>query len=248
MTPSRRSSSCPCRARRLPAANDGRARDARSPSSWTAAFLRERAGRPPGGLRARPGRALHAALAPPVLRRPRGLPARLVHHEVQPEGLRRDRRPSHGLADVHPATPPALSQGWLELLCDLERELCEVTGMHAGDPAAGGRRRRRADRPPAHARVPRRERRVASKGHHPGLRARHEPRLGHPGRLRGRDGALRRPGSRRRGRAARRARHATWRASCSPTRTRSASSKRRSTRSPPRSTRSGGSSTTTVPT
>ncbi len=45
----------------------------------------------------------------------------------------------HGLADVHPATPPALSQGWLELLCDLERELCEVTGMHAAtlQPAAG---------------------------------------------------------------------------------------------------------------
>jgi glycine dehydrogenase subunit 2 len=44
-----------------------------------------------------------------------------------------------GLADVHPATPPSLSQGWLELLADLERELCAVTGMHAAtlQPAAG---------------------------------------------------------------------------------------------------------------
>ncbi len=45
----------------------------------------------------------------------------------------------HGLADVHPASPPSLVQGWLELLCDLERELCAVTGMAAAtlQPAAG---------------------------------------------------------------------------------------------------------------
>ena len=44
-----------------------------------------------------------------------------------------------GLADVHPATPAPLAQGWLELLCELERELCAVTGMHAAtlQPAAG---------------------------------------------------------------------------------------------------------------
>jgi len=44
-----------------------------------------------------------------------------------------------GLADVHPATPPGLSQGWLELMADLERELCAITGMHAAtlQPAAG---------------------------------------------------------------------------------------------------------------
>jgi glycine dehydrogenase subunit 2 len=44
-----------------------------------------------------------------------------------------------GLANVHPASPPSLTQGWLELLCDLERELCAVTGMHAAtlQPAAG---------------------------------------------------------------------------------------------------------------
>ncbi len=45
----------------------------------------------------------------------------------------------HGLADVHPASPSSLSQGWLALLCELERELCAVTGMHAAtlQPAAG---------------------------------------------------------------------------------------------------------------
>ena len=134
----------------------------RSPSSSTSAFLREVPVALPGGLRARPGRSLHAALAPAVLRRPRGLPARLVHDEVQPEGLRRDRRACTGLADVHPATPPRSARAGSSCSCDLERELCEITGMHVGDPAAGGRRRRRADRPPAHARVPRRERRVAS--------------------------------------------------------------------------------------
>ena len=36
-----------------------------------------------------------------------------------------------GLAAVHPATPAALAQGWLELLWSLGDSLCEVTGMHA---------------------------------------------------------------------------------------------------------------------
>src|SRR5437879_11237164 len=44
-----------------------------------------------------------------------------------------------GLANVHPAAPPALTQGWLELLVSLERVLCEVTGMVAAtlQPPAG---------------------------------------------------------------------------------------------------------------
>ncbi|HEX2192413.1 MAG TPA: aminomethyl-transferring glycine dehydrogenase subunit GcvPB [Acidimicrobiales bacterium] len=44
-----------------------------------------------------------------------------------------------GLTDVHPAAPPALVQGWLELLVDLEQALCRVTGMHAAtlQPPAG---------------------------------------------------------------------------------------------------------------
>jgi len=44
-----------------------------------------------------------------------------------------------GLADVHPAAPAALTQGWMELLADLERILCAITGMHAAtlQPPAG---------------------------------------------------------------------------------------------------------------
>ena len=36
-----------------------------------------------------------------------------------------------GLADVHPAAPESMIQGWLELLADLGDALCEVTGMKA---------------------------------------------------------------------------------------------------------------------
>src|SRR5437016_516884 len=44
-----------------------------------------------------------------------------------------------GLTDVHPAAPAALTQGWMELLAQLERTLCDVTGMHAAtlQPPAG---------------------------------------------------------------------------------------------------------------
>src|SRR5436190_14484651 len=34
-----------------------------------------------------------------------------------------------GLTDVHPAAPAALTQGWMELLAELERTLCDITGM-----------------------------------------------------------------------------------------------------------------------
>ena len=41
--------------------------------------------------------------------------------------------------NVHPATPPSASQGWLQILVELEEALCEVTGMAAAtlQPAAG---------------------------------------------------------------------------------------------------------------
>ncbi len=44
-----------------------------------------------------------------------------------------------GLAGVHPAAPAPLTQGWLELLVELEAALCEITGMQAAtlQPAAG---------------------------------------------------------------------------------------------------------------
>jgi glycine dehydrogenase subunit 2 len=44
-----------------------------------------------------------------------------------------------GLANVHPAAPAGLTQGWLELLVDLEEILCSITGMAAAtlQPPAG---------------------------------------------------------------------------------------------------------------
>src|SRR5437763_5727254 len=44
-----------------------------------------------------------------------------------------------GLADVHPAAPAALTQGWMELLVELEESLCRITGMAAAtlQPPAG---------------------------------------------------------------------------------------------------------------
>src|SRR4051794_19892199 len=44
-----------------------------------------------------------------------------------------------GLTDVHPAAPAALTQGWLQLLVELEEALCSITGMAAAtlQPPAG---------------------------------------------------------------------------------------------------------------
>jgi glycine dehydrogenase subunit 2 len=44
-----------------------------------------------------------------------------------------------GFRDVHPATPPAAAQGWLQVLVELEEALCAITGMAAAtlQPAAG---------------------------------------------------------------------------------------------------------------
>jgi glycine dehydrogenase subunit 2 len=44
-----------------------------------------------------------------------------------------------GLTNVHPAAPPQLTQGWMELLSDLADSLCRVTGMHTAtlQPPAG---------------------------------------------------------------------------------------------------------------
>src|ERR1035437_3115370 len=44
-----------------------------------------------------------------------------------------------GLAEVHPAAPASLTQGWLALMVEVEETLCEITGMAAAtlQPAAG---------------------------------------------------------------------------------------------------------------
>ena len=141
------------------------------------------------------------------------------------------------------------TQGWLELLVELEESLCEITGMAAAtlQPAAG--RGRRAHRAAAHAGLARGPAaRYAAQGDHPRLGPRHQPGVGDPRRLRGGDRAERRPRAvstwPRCGRCSTR----TWPGSCSPTPTPSGSSRRTSSRSPTPCTRSAGSSTTTVPT
>jgi len=44
-----------------------------------------------------------------------------------------------GLCDVHPGTPVSLAQGWLALFVELEKDLCEITGMAEAtlQPSAG---------------------------------------------------------------------------------------------------------------
>jgi glycine dehydrogenase subunit 2 len=44
-----------------------------------------------------------------------------------------------GFADVHPGSPASITQGWLEVLVELEESLCAITGMAAAtlQPAAG---------------------------------------------------------------------------------------------------------------
>lgn len=44
-----------------------------------------------------------------------------------------------GLANVHPASPASLTQGWMALFADLEEALCRITGMAAAtlQPPAG---------------------------------------------------------------------------------------------------------------
>ena len=44
-----------------------------------------------------------------------------------------------GFTNIHPSTPAAWTQGWLELLADLEARLCAITGMAAAtlQPPAG---------------------------------------------------------------------------------------------------------------
>lgn len=44
-----------------------------------------------------------------------------------------------GFASVHPCAPPSATQGWLEVLVELEDALCAITGMQAAtlQPAAG---------------------------------------------------------------------------------------------------------------
>ncbi len=90
-----------------------------------------------------------------------------------------------GLSQVHPATPAAYAQGWLELLVEAEPMPCVASpGMHAAtlQPPAGAAGELTG--PPAHAGLARARRGpIPTQGPHPGLGPRDQPRVGQPGRL-----------------------------------------------------------------
>ena len=94
----------------------------------------------PGALRGGRGAPLHAPLHLERRRRPRALPARLVHDEVQPEGERAWRRGCRGSRGPPACSPAELQQGLLLALPRVPRaQLAEVSGMDRVtlQPAAG---------------------------------------------------------------------------------------------------------------
>ena len=113
-----------------------------------------------------------------------------------------------GFQRMHPLQPDETAQGALEMLWRLERALCEITGMARAtlQPPAGAcgemtglliMRAYHAERGGG-----------ADEGHHPGLRARHEPGERAPRRVPGGAGPVgrARAGRRERAREARRRR------------------------------------------
>ena len=89
-----------------------------------------------------------------------------------------------GWRSIHPYQPEATVQGALHLMYDLQDLLCEIAGMDAYDPAACGRRARRADRVAHDPGVsPFARRRASQRGHRTRLVARHQSGDGLHGRL-----------------------------------------------------------------
>ena len=93
----------------------------------------------PGSHRGGGGPPLHAAFHVEFRRGHGHVPPGLLHHEIQPQDQREAWRPCRGLPAPIPLLPPALSQGALRLMYDLERFLAEITGLDAVtlQPAAG---------------------------------------------------------------------------------------------------------------
>ena len=102
-----------------------------------------------------------------------------------------------GHARLHPLQDPEHAQGALELMWRLQGALVGDRRPAARVAAALGGLPRGAGRPAAHPRLPRGPRREPPQGAHARHRARHQPRHGDDGRLRGGEGRHRR--ARRRG-------------------------------------------------
>ena len=129
------------------------------------------------GVRGRGHASLHAPVALELRDRHRALPARLVHHEVQPEGQRargahaRLRRPAPGAAGVDRRRRARAHVG------PRARALRDRR-LRARDAAARRRRAGRARRRHDDPRLPRGQGAPPVQGAHPRLGARHQPGVG----------------------------------------------------------------------
>ena len=199
------------------AAGPPRVGDRRSPTACPRRGARRssprRAAAPARARRARADAPLHRALDAQLRDRHGLLPARLLHDEVQP-AVNERLAALPGFRDLHPHQEEDGAQGALELMCELQEILAEITGLDAVSlqPAAGSQGELTG--PDADARLLRRPRRgrAAPQDRHPRHRARHEPRERDDGRLRAHAGQDRRARQHRPRRPARQGRRAHRRA------------------------------------
>ncbi len=148
---------------------------------------------PAGSERAGPAAPLQPAVAPEPRHRPGLLPARLVHHEVQPQGQRMGGAPARP-GRLAPARSRRAGPGQPGAGVAAGRAAEGDLRPGGGQPAAGGRGAGRADR---HAHDPRlpsvpRRGRAAHQGAGARQRARHQSGDRQHGRLPDRDDPLQR--------------------------------------------------------
>ena len=152
-----RRSSRPSPSCRVPGRGSDQGARTRRPTRSTASRPQQRRATPlgpAGAQRARGHPPLHQPVAAQLLGRRRLLPARLVHHEVQPQ----DQRVGGAPARLRRRSTRWRPTRWRRARCELLWELEQLAGgdrRHARRHApAGGRRARRADRHPDHPRLP----------------------------------------------------------------------------------------------
>ena len=119
-----------------------------------------------------------------------------------------------GLTYVHPATPAAYAQGWLELLWRLGDTLVPDDRHARGHAAATRGSLGRTDGPADNARLAPPAGPGAEEGHYPGLRPRDQPGFGQPGRFQHRERAIGRAGPREHRALCASTWTTTWPASC----------------------------------